>query len=87
MFTVISSHLIVPIALVVLIAFTPEAFALIALPLRCDSNTELNRPICRREGKMERNGWRAIGTETEAERQELSGGRYQGRQPLQSANS
>jgi len=46
------------------------------------ANIELNRPICRRVGKLERNGWMAIGTETEAERQELSGGKHQGRQQL-----
>jgi hypothetical protein len=43
-------------------------------------NIELNRPIFRRVGKMERTGWWATGTRTEAERQELSGVRYQHRQ-------
>jgi hypothetical protein len=40
--------------------------------------------MCRRVGKMERTGLWAIGTRIEAERQELSGRRYLGRQPLQS---
>jgi hypothetical protein len=42
---------------------------------------ELNRTIYRRMGKMERIAWWVIGTRTEAERQELSGNRHQGRQP------
>ena len=38
-----------------------------------DANIELIRTISRRVGKMERTGLWAIGTRTEAERQELSG--------------
>ncbi len=44
------------------------------------ANIELNRPIYRRDGEMERIAWWVNGTETEAERQELSGERYKGRQ-------
>jgi hypothetical protein len=37
------------------------------------SNIELLRPVCRGQSTVEQAAWRAIGTETEAERQELSG--------------
>ena len=38
------------------------------------ANIELNRTMNRRVGGMERTAWWVIGTRTEVERQELSGG-------------